>query len=123
MNIGIILVNFILIQMKDIRVLQKISIVGVCTVLYNSIALCILSWTGFIHNGKQPLQYSGIPSLDWQTVSWFSFKSDALSLHTQAISSILYCFINHQMVFLTCKSLKNPTGERLSRVFFLSNFT
>jgi hypothetical protein len=48
-NIGVILTNFILIQLKNMRTLQRLSVIGVCSVIYNTLVIFVLLWTGFTH--------------------------------------------------------------------------
>ena len=48
-NIGIICTNFALIQLKDMRTLQRLSVIGVCSVIYNTVVIFILLFTGFTH--------------------------------------------------------------------------
>ena len=48
-NIGVIFTNFALIQLKDMRTLQRLSVIGVCSVIYNTVIIFILLFTGFTH--------------------------------------------------------------------------
>jgi hypothetical protein len=67
---------------------------------------------GFVHHVDKDnidIVYHGIFKLDWKLVRWFSFGENALSVHPQALASVLFCYINHQLVFPTCKNMDNPT--------------
>lgn len=56
-------------------------------------------------------------------MEWAIFDKDAFSIHVQALATILFCYINHQLVFPTCKNMENPTNSRLKACFLRSNFT
>lgn len=45
-NVIIILTNFLLIQLRDIRILQKLAIIGVLNVTYNAVTIFILLFKG-----------------------------------------------------------------------------
>lgn len=50
-NLVIIFLNFLLIQLKDITIIQKISIIGVYSVIYNAVTIFVLLFLGFTHHG------------------------------------------------------------------------
>lgn len=104
-NFCIIVTNFALIQMRDISKIQKLSSISIMTVIYNSVTIFILMFTGFTHYGDPNVEYQGIFHLDWDVVQWFNFDSRSFSKHSQAIASFLYVYINHQLVFPTCKNM------------------
>lgn len=67
-NIVIIITAFILIQLKDIQPIQRLGVVGVCSVTYNAITLLITLVRGFDHVGKPSIHYDGLFSLDWSVM-------------------------------------------------------
>lgn len=111
-NILLIATNFFLIKLKSIRTIQKLAIIGVCSVIFNAICIFVIMILGFVHHVDKDnidIVYHGIFKLDWKLVQWFSFGENALSVHPQALASVLFCYINHQLVFPTCKNMDNPT--------------
>lgn len=69
------------------------------------------------------MEYHGILNLDWSVVEWVIFDSKWFSMHTQALASVIFCYINHQLVFPTCRNMKDPTPARLNACFRNSNFS
>ena len=45
-----------------------------------------------------------------------------MSKHFQALASILFCYVNQQLVFPACKNLTDPSSTRLEKLFFRVNF-
>lgn len=121
LNVGIICAEFGLIQLKDMRIIQRLAVIGVCSVIYNAVTIFVLLFTGFTHEGNPDVHYESILKLDWSIVEWALFKKGWFSMHTQAVASILFCYINHQLVFPTCKNMENPTDSRLKACFLRSN--
>lgn len=120
-NVIIICADFALIQLKDMRIIQRLAVIGVCSVIYNAITIFVLMFVGFTHKGDHNVDYDGILQLDWALVKWALFERGWFSMHTQAVASILFCYINHQLVFPTCKNMENPTNSRLRSCFLRSN--
>lgn len=42
---------------------------------------------------------------------------DAFSEQMQGLASLIFCYVNHQLVFPLAFDLKNPTKRRLDKVF------
>lgn len=75
LNLCIIISDFYLISRKDITVIQKFSMFGVFSVIFNVSVILIISFVGF-HNKDLDLQYHGIFHLDWSKVRWIIFDGD-----------------------------------------------
>ena len=111
-NLVVIGTNFLLIVQKEIGILQKLSFIGVVSVVFNVIAIFILLLAGFTRprEGKPDLVYHGLFHLDWSQVKLFILTdASSLSAHAQALASILFCFVNHQLIFPISNALTNPT--------------
>lgn len=102
---------------KNISLLQKIAIVGVISVIFNISTVVIISLVGFTTGD---IRYHGIFHVDWSKVSiltptphgdWKAFSALA-----QGIASILFCYVNHQMLFPLSVSLKRPTKKRFAKI-------
>lgn len=113
--------NFFLIRLKNLRIIQRIVTIGVLSITYSAVTIFILLFVGFTHHGTPKIHYNNIFYLDWSTVDWVVFGKKAFSLHSQALTSILFCYINHQLVFPTCKNIDKPS--RLNACFFISVFS
>ena len=46
-----------------------------------------------------------------------------LSKQLQGLASIIFCYVNHQLVFPLVNDLKNPTKRRMDKVFFRVHLT
>ena len=121
LNIVVILTNFFLISLKDIRIPQKLAMVSVSAAAYNTIVIFIIFIVGF-HHDRPNLDYHGLFHIEWSKVKFAVFNgSEWFSQHAQALASVLFCYVNHQLVFPTCKNMENPTPERLKTVFKRTN--
>lgn len=77
---------------------------------------------GFTRNVDPILTYHGLFHLDWSKVAWVTYSGwESFSQHVQALSSILFCYVNHQLVFFTLKNIENPTTDRLVKTFQVVN--
>ncbi len=68
--------------------------------------------------------YHGITSISWNRLSWFRFDNlQDFSQQTQGLASLIFCYVNHQLVFPLVSHLKNPNKRRLDKVFRRSHIT
>jgi thiosulfate reductase cytochrome b subunit len=104
--------------LRDIVPLQKIAFIGVLSVTYNVLTIVVLLFAGFIHKGQPSIIYDSIFECDWSKVRWAVYEKNAFAKHTEALASMLFCFINHQLVFPTCKNIENRS--KLNAVFYTS---
>lgn len=96
--------------------LQKIAIVGVVSVIFNISTVVIISLTGFTRPDDQ-VRYRGIFHIDGSKVNWAQFDGwQSTSYLAQGMASILFCYVNHQMLFPLSMSLKRPTSQRFSKI-------
>ena len=108
LNVFVIVTNFVLILQKKMDLLQKLSFICVAAVAFNALTIFVLFLTGFTRDGT--IDYSGLFGINWSQVHWINLSSgEDFSLHAQALASILFCYVNHQLVFLISNSLKNPS--------------
>jgi amino acid permease len=62
--------------------------------------------------------YQGITGIRWDLINWFSTDGwDAFSEHMQGLASVIFCYVNHQLVFPLVFDLKNPSKRRLDKIF------
>lgn len=118
-NLGCLLLALIFALKKNISLLQKIAIVGVVSVIFNITTVVVISFTGFIYKekGQPPVTYHGLTNVDRSKINWFTFDgAQSLSLLAQGMASILFCYVNHQMLFPLSMSLKRPTKNRFSKI-------
>ncbi len=114
--------QFFFVRLRDIKIIQKISIIGVCSAVYNVLVIFFVFFIGFdCSQGGVDVRYDGVFGLDWGLVKWVAIDGNWFSMQTQALASVIFCYINHQLVFTTCKNLENPTKQRLTACFFRSN--
>ena len=60
--------------------------------------------------------------MDTSSIKWVNLEGyDSLPTHMQAFASILFCYVNHQLVFPSCRNLQQPTSRRLDRLFLSAN--
>ena len=118
--------NLFFILKKEIGILQRISIIGVLSVVVNVFIIVVTLITGF----KVPdcvgaeCEYHGITGLDWSKVNlWSTGGWDVFSEQMQGLASIVFCYVNHQLVFPLVQDLKNPTKRRMDKVFFRVHVT
>ncbi len=56
--------------------------------------------------------------MDWSNIKWFNLGGwPAFSQQVQGLASIIFCYVNHQLVFPLVFDLKNPSTKRLNKVF------
>lgn len=118
-NLGCLLLALIFALKKNISLLQKIAIVGVVSVIFNITTVVVISFTGFIYKekGQPPVTYHGLTNVNRSKINWFTFDgAQSLSLLAQGMASILFCYVNHQMLFPLSMSLKRPTKNRFSKI-------
>lgn len=99
--------------------LQKISIIGVIAIIVNIGLIFITFFVGFTTKYKgTPIDYHGFIGINWALINWFSTEGwESFSENMQSLSGIIFCFVNHQLVFPLVFDLKNPTKRRLDKVF------
>ena len=62
--------------------------------------------------------YEGITGTDWSNLKWAYLDGyKAYSQQVQGLASIIFCYVNHQLVFPLVFDLKNPSKRRLTKVF------
>lgn len=102
---------------KKIDILQKVAIIGVVSVIFNVICIVITSFTGFSRPDDVYHHYHGIFHADFSKVNWWSHEgAESLSLFAQGLASILFCYVNHQLLFPLSTSLKRPSKKRFSKI-------
>lgn len=122
-SIGAILLNLVFILKKEIGILQKVAIIGVFSVIINVAIIFVTLIFGFstdavIDGVEQTIHYDGITGIDWEHVKWMDTDGwKSFSQQVQGIASIIFCYVNHQLVFPLVFDLKNPTKKRLDKVF------
>ena len=124
-GIGLML---IFIFKKDIAILQKVSIIGVVAAIFNTIVLIITLFIGFTAPEPECIgthcEYHGLFEVDWGKVNWFGkWNWDGISQQAQGLASIMFCFVNHQLVFPLMFDLNNPTKRRMDKIFWRVHFT
>jgi amino acid permease len=82
----------------------------------------LISFTGFtrvdhIDGVDVTTNYRGIFHVDGSKINWFSTDGwHSTSLLAQGMASILFCYVNHQMLFPLSMSLKRPTKKRFNKI-------
>jgi amino acid permease len=123
---GAIVVNLFFILKKEIGILQKISIIGVLSAVINVFIITVTMFIGFkVKNCVgEACEYHGITQLDWSKINlWGVGGWDMFSKQLQGLASIIFCYVNHQLVFPLVNDLKNPTKRRMDKVFFRVHLT
>ena len=120
-QIGCILLNLIFILKKEIGILQKVAVIGVLSVIINSVVIVITFFTGFRVTTDEgvELHYHGLFGMDWSQVRLFNTESagDAIPTYLECMATFIFCFVNHQLLFPLKQDLKNPTKRRLDKIF------
>lgn len=115
-NLGCLLLTSIFALKRNISLLQKIAIVGVVSVIFNISTVVIISLTGFTRPDDE-LRYHGIFHVDGSKINWADFDGwQSASYQAQGIASILFCYVNHQMLFPLSMSLKRPSSKRFTKI-------
>ena len=73
LNIVVILTNFFLISLKDMKILQKLGMISVSAALYNAVVIFIIFVVGF-HHDRPNLDYHGLFHIDWSNVKFAIFN-------------------------------------------------
>jgi amino acid permease len=128
LNVGALAIDLIFIFKKDIGVIQKVAIVGVFATIFNTVVLTITLFTGFTPPESDCIgsycEYHGITGIDWSKVElWGKWDWDGLSAQMQGFASIMFCFVNHQLIFPLVYDLKNPTKKRMDKIFLRTHIT
>ncbi len=115
-NLGCLLLTSILALKRNIGILQKIAIIGVVSVIFNISTVVIISLTGFTR-GDDGTIYHGIFKVNGSKINWFTTGDwESVSLLAQGMASILFCYVNHQMLFPLSLSLRRPSPSRFSKI-------
>ena len=72
-NLGVIATNFLLIAQKQIGLLQKLSLLGIFSIIFNVVAIFAVFLFGFTRpmpDSKPDLVYHGAFHIDWSKVGW-----------------------------------------------------
>lgn len=122
---GAIALNLFFILKKEIGILQKISIIGVMSVLINVGIIIITFIVGFNTKvNNETVTYHGIIGIKWSEIYWLNTDGwDAFTEYMQGLASIIFCYVNHQLVFPLVFDLNNPTKRRLDKVFNRVHYT
>lgn len=94
--------------------------------LFNVCVIAITMFTGFqVPNCKETeCDYQGITHLDWSKVRIFGVGGlEGFSDQMQGLASLIFCFVNHQLLFPLIYDLKNPTKKRMDKIFFRVHVT
>lgn len=116
-NLGAMVLAILLGMKKDIEVLQKVAIVGVASVIFNIICILTTSFIGFTRSDDPFYPYHGIFYVDWSKVNWGKFEDwEDFSFMFQGLASLLFCFVNHQLLFPLTSKLKRPSKKRFAKI-------
>jgi amino acid permease len=122
---GGILINSLLILQKDISKLQKLSIIGVFAVVVNVLIILFTLITGFtlsVDGGEggsaKEYVYHGLSNIAWGKMEWMGGSGwEAFSQQVQGLAALIFCFVNHQLMFPLIFDLRDPSKRRLDKVF------
>lgn len=125
MSAGAIVINLFFILKKKIGILQKVSIIGVISVFTNILIIILTLFIGFKAAIKDEetkvvteYVYHGVTKVPWENIKWLELDGwDAFSRQMQGLASLMFCYVNHQLVFPLVFDLTNPTKKRLDTVF------
>lgn len=108
--------------------LQKVSLIGVISVIYNLGVITVTMFTGF--TAPEPncigdhCYYEAITKLEWSKVRLVGPGGwDGISLQAQGFASLIFSFVNHQLIFPLMYDLKNPTKKRMDKIFLRVHLT
>ena len=101
------------------------AIIGVLSVIINVLIITLTFFIGFSVDVEDPdkgtiteYTYHGITSIPWGSLKWFEADGwNAFSEQLQGLASLVFCYVNHQLVFPLVFDLKNPTKKRLDKIF------
>lgn len=96
--------------------------------VFNTVVLTITLFTGFTPPESDCIgsycEYGGILHLNWDKVVWFGkWDWEGLSMQMQGFASLMFCFVNHQLIFPLMFDLKNPTKKRMDKIFLRVHIT
>jgi amino acid permease len=93
-------------------------------VVINVLIITITLFTGFEVEveveDKQTVEYiyKGITGIPWGDLNWFALDSwSDFSEQLQGLASLIFCYVNHQLVFPLFFDLKNPSKRRIIKIF------
>lgn len=80
-TVGSILINLFFILKKEVGILEKISVVGVISVLFNVSVLLFTLFFGFSlaieeKGTTTEYHYHGITDIEWGKLNWAKFSSE-----------------------------------------------
>ena len=108
-NFAVIVSGFSLIALKEITVIQKLAVLGVSAVFINTLIIIYAFIYGF-ERSEPSVSYPGLWSNNFSQVKFVNYENVfSLSTHVQALASILFCYVNHQLVFPASQNLTNPS--------------
>lgn len=99
------------------------AIIGVFSVVINVGIIFVTFLFGFtaeivVDKEEIDIVYDGVTGIVWSNIKWWSFDGwDAISSQAQGLASIIFCYVNHQLVFPLVFDLKNPSKRRLDKIF------
>ena len=123
-NIGTMVSGFILLVPKENTLLQKLAGIGVAAVSAITAIILYAFLCGFTRTHVTTpgtlldVSYPGILANEFSHIQMARWEG--VSLHIQALGSILFCFVNHQLVFPACKQLRHAPA-RVSGVLVGAN--
>lgn len=121
-NIGALVLALILGMKRDIEILQKVSIIGVFIVIFNVGCIVFFSMKGFTRPDDVYYRYHGIFHIDWSQVYWGSIsKWQNISFMLQGLATLIFCFVNHQLLFPLTSKLKRPSKKRFFKIIMRSH--
>jgi len=102
-----------------------VAIIGVIAVIINVAIIAITFFVGFDVNVEdrtthitKTFTYHGITGIRWDLINWFNTDGwSAFSKNFQGLASVIFCYVNHQLVFPLVFDLKNPSKRRLDKIF------
>jgi amino acid permease len=68
--------------------------------------------------------YHGITGIDWGSLSLLDLNDwDSFMGQLQGFSSLIFCYVSHQMVFPLINDLRDPNKRRIDKVFMRVHIT
>jgi amino acid permease len=126
---GGIILNLFFILKRDLTILQKISIIGVFAIIFNVFVITATMLLGFTvtvqqDHGMKEIKYHGITRVNWGNLKWYEEGGwDSFFDQVQSFSSLIFCYVTHQLVFPLISALENPTKRRVTKVFWRVHVT
>ena len=123
-NLVSLVLTLLLALKKDIQLLQKASIAGVGFVVFNIGCIIFASLFGFTRQDDVYHPYHGIFHVDWSKVFWGELNEwRNYSYMLQGLASMIFCFVNHQLLFPLTSKLKRPNKKRYAKIINRSHIT